>query len=216
MPSAESLDAVTVDAFGTLLRLEDPAEALCAALAEHGVERTPEEATAAFRAESAYYRPRSLEGRDERSLQDLRERCARVFLDHLEADLDAAAFVPAFVGSIRFRAADGAPEALEALRAAGLSLACVANWDISLHDHLDRLGLSWRFATVLTSAEAGAAKPDPAIFEAALAALGVPPERTLHIGDEEADRAGATAAGLAFEPVPLATLPERLGLGQGG
>jgi hypothetical protein len=41
--------------------------------------------------------------------------------------------------------------------------------------------------------------------------LDVPAERTLHIGDGDSDRDGAAAAGLAFEPVPLATLPERLG-----
>jgi putative hydrolase of the HAD superfamily len=212
MPSAEHLDAVTVDAFGTLLLLEDPSGPLQRALAEHGVHCERDAVAAAFRAEAAYYRPRSLQGRDEPSLLELRERCVRVFLDHLGAHLDAAAFVPSFVGSIAFRVADGALSALEDLRAAGLALACVANWDVSLHEHLDRLGLAWRFAAVLPSAGAGVEKPDPAIFHAALARLGVPAGRALHIGDEETDRAGAAAAGLAFEPVPLATLPERLGL----
>jgi putative hydrolase of the HAD superfamily len=212
MPSADELDAITVDAFGTLLLLEDPAEALRAALAEYGVERGRDAVAAAFRAEAAYYRPRSLQGRDGPSLAELRARCVRVFLGHLDVNLDARAFVPAFVDSISFRVADGAVEALEALRAAGLTLACVANWDISLHDHLERLGLCWRFAAVLPSAEVGAEKPDPAIFRAALSRLGVEPGRALHIGDEDVDRAGAAAAGVAFEPVPLATLPARLGL----
>jgi hypothetical protein len=35
------------------------------------------------------------------------------------------------------------------------------------------------------------------------------------VGDEDVDRDGARAAGLAFEPTPLATLPERLGLRKG-
>ena len=115
-----------------------------------------------------------------------------------------------FVGGTDLAEIKGA--ALDDLRAAGLVLACVANWDVSLHEHLDRLGLAWRFAAVLPSAEAGVEKPDPAIFHAALARLGVAAGRALHIGDEETDRAGAAAAGIAFEPVPLATLPERLGL----
>ena len=51
-----------------------------------------------------------------------------------------------------------------------------------------------------------------AAFERALAELGVPASRALHIGDEDVDRLGAGAAGLAFAPPPLATLPERLGL----
>ncbi|MGH3033977.1 MAG: HAD family hydrolase, partial [Gaiellaceae bacterium] len=54
--------------------------------------------------------------------------------------------------------------------------------------------------------------PDPAVFRAALQRLGVAPERAVHVGDSDADRAGAEAAGLAFEPAPVATLPERLGL----
>ena len=58
------------------------------------------------------------------------------------------------------------------------------------------------------------AKPEAAVFVIALDRLGVAPERTLHIGDGDGDRDGAAAAGLAFEPPPVATLPERLGLGR--
>ncbi|MCL4289056.1 MAG: HAD-IA family hydrolase [Thermoleophilia bacterium] len=212
MPSAEALDAVTVDAFGTLLVLEDPAARLRLELAARGVERDAGTVRRAFRAEAAYYRPRSLRGHDATGLALLRQECVRVFLAAADADLDAAGFVPAFLDSIVFSLAEGAREALTALRSAGLSLACVANWDVSLHDHLARLDISDRFDTVVASADVGAEKPDPRIFAHALGRLGVLAERALHIGDENVDRAGAAAAGLAFEPVPLATLPERLGL----
>jgi putative hydrolase of the HAD superfamily len=215
MPSARraaELDAVTIDAFGTLLMLEDPAPRLREALAAQGVGRDLESVRAAFRAEAAYYRPRSLRGRDGTNLATLRRECVGVFLDHLQAELDPAGFVPRFMDAIVFRLADGADAALDALQAAGLSLACVANWDISLHDHLRRLGLADRFEVTLTSAEAQAEKPEPGIFLLALARLGIRPDRALHIGDEDTDRAGAASAGLGFEPVPLATLPERLGL----
>jgi putative hydrolase of the HAD superfamily len=211
IPAAQ-LDAVTIDAFGTLLLLEDPTAPLVAALHDHGVDADEGAVAAAFRAEAAYYRPRSLQGRDPESLAALRRDCVGVFLDALGTDLEADTFVPSFMSAIVFRPADEAPTALDALRAAGLSLACVANWDVSLHDHLDRLGLANRFQLVLSSAEAGAEKPDPRIFELALATLEVEPARALHIGDEEVDRLGALAAGLAFAPAPLATLPERLGL----
>jgi putative hydrolase of the HAD superfamily len=93
-----------------------------------------------------------------------------------------------------------------------LPLAVVANWDIGLHEHLARLGMTERFVAILTSAEAGAEKPDPRIFGLALERLGVRPEEAVHVGNEDVDRLGASAAGLAFEPVPLATLPDRLGL----
>jgi HAD superfamily hydrolase (TIGR01509 family) len=47
------------------------------------------------------------------------------------------------------------------------------------------------------SAEFGARKPDPAVYRACLARLGVEPEAALFIDDSEANVAGARAAGLA-------------------
>jgi HAD superfamily hydrolase (TIGR01509 family) len=216
MPSpktASELDAVTVDANGTAVELDDPTDRLQAALAERGVERDRDVVAAAFRAEVAYYLPRTLEGSDEPGLADLLRRCTAVFLEHADAGLDAESFAPAFADSIRFRPVPGATEALEQLRSAGLALACVSNWDASLASQLDRAGVGRYFAVVVSSAEAGAAKPEPEALTVALERLGVEPGRALHIGDTEADEKGAAAAGLAFEPVPLATLPERLGLG---
>lgn len=215
MPKAASdLDAVTVDANGTAVELDDPTDRLQAALAERGVERERDVVAAAFRAEVAYYLPRTLEGSDEASLSDLLRRCTGVFLEHAEAGLEPESFAPAFADSIRFRPIPGAVEALERLQGAGLTLACVSNWDASLGGQLERAGLGSYFTTVVSSAEAGAAKPDPGAFAVALERLGVEPARALHIGDTDADSEGAAAAGLAFEPVPLATLPERLGLGR--
>jgi putative hydrolase of the HAD superfamily len=51
---------------------------------------------------------------------------------------------------------------------------------------------------VVSSAMAGAAKPDSALFEAALRTAGVAAERTLHVGDSVSkDVEGARAAGIA-------------------
>ena len=199
---------------GTLVELDEPAPRLRRSLAERGVERELEEVAAAFRAEVAYYLPRTLEGKDVASLADLGRRCTAVFLEHARADLDPAEFAPAFLAAIVFRPLKGAAPALERLRQAGLALACVSNWDVSLAGHLERAGLAGFFAEIVSSAEAGSAKPDPGVFLVALERLGVPPGRALHVGDGEGDAQGAAAAGLAFEPVPLATLPERLGLGR--
>ena len=211
---ASDLDAVTVDANGTAVELDDPTDRLQAALAERGVERERDVVASAFKAEVAYYLPRTLEGSDEASLAGLLRRCTGVFLEHAEADLEPESFAPAFADSIRFRPIPGAVEALERLQGAGLALACVSNWDASLGAQLERAGLGSYFTTVVSSAEAGAAKPEPGAFTVALTRLGVEPARALHIGDTDADSEGAAAAGLAFEPVPLATLPERLGLGR--
>lgn len=217
MPSglgASRLDAVTVDAMGTIVDLDDPAPRLRRALAERGLQRELDRVAAAFRAEVAYYLPRTLEGRDEASLADLGRRCTAVFLEHAEAELDPAEFAPAFLGSIVFSPLDGAAEALGRLQRAGLALACVSNWDISLQGHLEEARLDGYFAEIVSSAEAGAAKPDPEPFRLALRRLGVAPERTVHVGDGDTDRDGAAAAGVGFEPAPIATLPERLGLGR--
>ena len=209
------LDAVTVDAFGTIVELRDPADALTRALAARGVTRDRAAIERGFAAEAEYYVRHSLRGRDERSLEALRRDCAEVFLQEVGADLDPGEFAPDYVAALHFRVVEGAAEALDSLRGAGLRLACVGNWDCSLTSVLERVGLAARFDTIVSSAVAGVEKPDPHIFHLALDRLGVAPARALHIGDGDAtDREGARAAGLRFEPVPLATLPARLGLRQ--
>jgi HAD superfamily hydrolase (TIGR01509 family) len=213
MPSAEVLDAVTVDAAGTCLELVNPVDRLRRALGRMEVARSREAVADAFAAEVDYYVPRSHLGRDAETLAELRRSAVAVFLGALGSPLPAESFVDEFVGAIEFLPAPGAVEALEALRAAGLELACIANWDASLGHHLAHAGVEHLFRVVVTSAEAGAPKPAPDPFLLALERLGIGPDRALHIGDSEADRDGARAAGLAFEPPPLATLPRRLGLG---
>jgi FMN phosphatase YigB (HAD superfamily) len=81
----------------------------------------------------------------------------------------------------------------------------VSNWDIGLHGYLRDLGLD---LPVVTSAEVGVAKPDPRIFERAFAVLGT--RAVVHIGDSAADEEGARAAGIAFEPAPLADAARRI------
>src|SRR5919204_4047060 len=107
MPFAD-LDAVTVDGYGTLLELADPAAALVDALAASGVTRSREEVAAAFVAEARYYRARSHLGRDVESLTALRRECVSVFLEELGADLSPGPFVDAFIGSLVFTPVPGA------------------------------------------------------------------------------------------------------------
>lgn len=210
--SSAHIDGVTVDAMGTLVELVDPVPRLQDELDRRGVRRDAETVRAAFAAEVEYYIPHAHEGRDEPTLQALRRRCTAVFLAGAEADLEPAEFAPAFVGALAFRPLPGAVGALELLRAAGLSVACVSNWDVSLAVRLEEAGLTHLLDTVVSSAETGAPKPDPRPFLAALERLRVSPERALHVGDGDTDEQGAAAAGLHFEHAPLATLPERLGL----
>jgi len=202
------LDAVTIDAYGTLVRLTGPVPELRAGLAALGVERDAEAVGLAFAKESAYYREHSFEGRDEASLYDLRLRCVAIILHELGSDLEPAAFVDGFVAAMRFELLPEAGAALQKLRRHGLAVAVVSNWDVDLARHLGGLGLG--DVPVVTSAQAGAPKPDPAVFTLALELLGVQPSRALHVGDSDADEAGASAAGMQFAPAPLAQAVEAL------
>jgi putative hydrolase of the HAD superfamily len=204
------VEAVTIDAFGTLVELRDPVPALQAALASHGIERTEEEVRRAFQVEVAYYSERSHEGRDAATLALLRRDCAAVFLGAAEAPLDVDDFTDAFVDALAFEELPGVREACLALKDAGLRLAVVSNWDVGLHDHLRKLELDVLVDVVVTSAEAGAPKPSPEVFALAVERLGAAPERTVHVGDARADEEGARAAGLRFEPAPLADAARRI------
>ncbi len=183
-------ELVLLDALGTILELEPPWEHLAAVLDEPVTDRL----VGAVRAEMSYYKAHSHEGRDPRSLVELRERCAGILTAELSREVDVATMM----GSIRFRAYPDALPALDALRALGLRLICVSNWDCSLPDVLERCGIRSRLDAVVTSAEARARKPDPAIFGVALELAGVEASAALHIGDTlEEDIAGAQTAGIA-------------------
>lgn len=199
--------AVTVDAYGTLVTLRDPVPALREALHARGVERTHEQVEAAFRAEVDYYVPRSHEGRDEATLALLRRDCAQVFLHAVGADLDADTFAHDLVAALEFEPIADAVDAVRELQQRGVPVMVVSNWDVGLHGHLRELGLD---LPVVTSAEAGAPKPDPAVFRLAVERLGVRAEQTVHIGDSDADREGAERAGMPFLPTPVSSAVNRL------
>lgn len=190
--SAAGLDAVTLDAHGTILSVVDPVPRLREVLPGHEAAAIAE----AFAVEGRFYREHIGRGLDEPSLHRLREDCVDVF----NRELGSALTVGQYVDAIRFDVVPGAVEALERLRALGLAIAVVGNWDFSLHERLAEAGLAGFFATVVHAA----GKPDPAGLLLALDRLHVVPARALHVGDEEADEQAARAAGMRFAPAPLA------------
>lgn len=194
---------IFLDAFGTILELEPPAPKLVRALRDGwGVEVTEAEAGHALRAEITYYKAHHLDGYDAESLAELRLRCAGVLHRELpeqaRAEASPADLLPAMLGSLEFRPFPDVAAALRRVRSEGLQLAVVSNWDVSLHEAVERCGLRHLVDHVVSSAEVGAAKPDPAPFERALRLTGLEPEAVIHIGDElELDVTGARAAGIA-------------------
>lgn len=176
---------VLLDALGTLVELEPPWLHLAGASSE------PLEG--AFRAEMAYYREHSDEGHDPDSLADLRRRSARVLSD----ELGRKVAVEEMMAAIRFTAYPDVAPALAELRALGMRLVCLSNWDYSLPDVLARVGLADALDGVVTSAAVGARKPDPRLFEAALEVAGCAADEALHVGDTPTeDVEGAKAAGI--------------------
>ena len=90
-----------------------------------------------------------------------------------------------------------AAAALDAVRAAGVRSAVISNSNGTIRSLMTRLGLIDRLDFVIDSGEEGVEKPDPRIFQIALARAGVTPDETAYIGDlYSIDVRGARRAGL--------------------
>jgi putative hydrolase of the HAD superfamily len=85
----------------------------------------------------------------------------------------------------------------EKLKARGIILGIISNWDSRLNSTLENLKLADYFKFILSSAVVGSAKPDNKIFEEAIRLSGVKPNEACHIGDEvKTDIVGARNAGI--------------------
>ncbi|MHB8635622.1 MAG: HAD family hydrolase [Fimbriimonadaceae bacterium] len=90
-----------------------------------------------------------------------------------------------------------ADPALTRLRAAGLRMAAVSNWDNSLPAVIQMLGWTELFDLVVPSLVFGHEKPDRRIFDHATICLGLSAGEVLHVGDDPIDDLqGAREAGL--------------------
>lgn len=202
MTRRAGLDAVLLDGLGTLVALEPPWPRLVERLRDaYGVGLSPTDAERAFRAEITYYRTHHHEGCNPDALEDLRRRCAEVLRAQLPPQAVEALSVEQLgammLESLRFDTYQDVAAALTRLRARGLRLVVVSNWDISLPAVLRNVGLEGMVDGVVTSAEVGHPKPATEIFTAALALAGCPPERAVHVGDSlTQDIHGALAAGI--------------------
>lgn len=182
--------AVFLDALGTLVELEPPWLLLRERISG---DISDERLVAAVEVEMDYYREHAHEGRNIASLADLRDRCAELISNELGVPITAQDLVE----SVRFDPFVDAEPALRALRARGLTLVVVSNWDISLNGVLEGCGLAPLLDATISSAEAGSRKPDPGIFATALELAGCEATEALHVGDtEDEDCEGARAAGI--------------------
>jgi HAD superfamily hydrolase (TIGR01549 family) len=191
-----SYRAVLLDAYGTLVELDDPFQRLRIAVARHlGVEIDAMTAERAFRAEMRFYSDGCHVAADAESLAEFRAECARVLLADLDLDADPEAAERVLADAVVFRLLPGVHDLFAGLAQAAVATAVVSNWDSSLRRTLAGLGIDPD--AVVTCGETGVRKPDPRIFEEALGRLGVAPGEALHVGDSaDTDGAGAAAAGV--------------------
>ena len=195
--------ALLIDGLGTLVSLAPPAPALRHELADRfGIEVSEEQAGRALAAEISFYRAHMALGRDLDSLAALRRRCAEVMREALPASerlagLSVEALTEALLSALRFDAYPDARPALLRARDGRTRVIVVSNWDVSLADVLERVGLAPLIDAVVTSAAVGAAKPARAIFAHALGLAGVSAQDALHVGDSlMEDVRGAVACGI--------------------
>lgn len=102
-----------------------------------------------------------------------------------------------FEGSQHWRLYPETVGVLRALKATGVELGIISNFDTRLFSVLRGLGIAEMFDTVTISSLARAVKPSSRIFQAALSKHMAEPEEALHIGDSlTEDVQGASNAGM--------------------
>ena len=89
------------------------------------------------------------------------------------------------------------PETIADLKARGLIVDVISNFDSRLVKILEGLGAAHWFEEIFISSRVGYAKPSRQIFEAALKKYGLSPDNAVHVGDSETnDIRGAANAGV--------------------
>ena len=206
-PESEPVQAVFVDAAGTLIRLRESVGAGYAKVArQFGLELPVAALDEAF---AAHFRgmpplntgtPPSDDGKSWwRALVD------RILdspeIPEFPADCREDYFEALYAHYARPGQWEAYPDALPILeslgRSPGLKTGILSNFDKRLHGILEGLGLRPHLEHLIISSEVGFSKPHSAIFEHAWRQAASSPAACLHVGDDpEADWEGARAAGM--------------------
>jgi len=177
--------AVFFDAGGTLIHT-DPRTWLPPVLELFGESADWSRIKEAILPAYAYYDEEHLKATDEERAKRLWYETDRLLLEGLgvkRAEEIARWLVENWRSPSLWPKTPGTPEVLAELKSRGLVLAVVSNWDVLLPEVLSLMGVSPYLDAVFVSAALGVKKPDPAIYERALAELGLSPEEVLFVGD---------------------------------
>jgi HAD superfamily hydrolase (TIGR01549 family) len=203
------LQAVLFDAGLTLIRAATPAEAVAReALASLGITATPTElagamAVAQERLEQRWHRHDWWAA--EATVRDLFVSAYRgglasvqaIGADAALADQAAHAVYDVYQDTRHWALFADVQPTLQALRDAGVAMGIVSDWGHGLEAIILELELGGYLQGLVVSSRLGVSKPDPSVFQMALARLGARAEGTLYIGDTYVkDVLGARAAGL--------------------
>ena len=199
--------AVFFDMYGTLAGFSPSRyELQSQACADFGIEVTPEGTTRGYAAADAYMN-------EQNAVHPIRLRDddgeARFFAEYerlvlrgsgLEVTAEQALKVFRRLRQIPHSLVpfDDVVPTLVQLRSRGLTLGLISNIDKGGSELAEGLGLTGHLDLTVTSSEVGADKPDPAIFQAALARADADAEEAVHVGDQPtSDVEGALAAGIS-------------------
>ncbi len=139
----------------------------------------------------------NIKHRTEEDLAGFRRHNAEITAAELGIEAPAEVLTGVAERRISFNPYPESEGVMRELRAMGLPLYAVSNWDIELVNVLDDLGWTGYFDGIVVSAVLGVEKPEGEIFEEALRVSGVERGRVVHVGNDlVTDVRGASEAGL--------------------
>ncbi|MHC4471421.1 MAG: HAD-IA family hydrolase [Planctomycetota bacterium] len=194
----DPIDIIFFDAGGTLLYPEPAVgEAYAQAGRRHGVKASAGDLERAFAI--AFDEKKGVSPPQDREWwKDVVTATYAPFGEPDDPDVLFAELYDHFASPEAWRLYPGARETLDALRRErGYRTGLVSNWDDRLPGLLDGLSLTPGLDPVVVSYRVGVEKPEPLIFEVALAEAGAVASRALMVGDDPlADYVGAAAVGM--------------------
>lgn len=192
-------EAVFLDIDGTLLWVDLDVEGYAEDLAPYSVNGglTGERVSGPVWGGLRRHIRENIRHRTEEDLAGFRRRNAEITAAELGIEAPAEVLTAVAERRISFNPYPESERVMRELRAMGLALYAVSNWDIELVKVLDDLGWTGYFDGVVVSAVLGVEKPEGEIFEEALRVGGVEHDRVVHVGnDPVTDVKGASEAGL--------------------
>jgi len=202
--------AVFFDWFNTLARYEPRREELQSqALQEFGIQVPPQEIIPALAvADRDFYRENAsfpIRQRKPEEQAQIYTRYQQIILSEIKVNLSGepdlllkiTEKVHELGREMKFVLFDDVLPTLKTLQGRDLTLGLITNLDREMQPLSRELGLEAYLSFVVTSVEAGADKPNPPIFLAALNKANVSATEAIHVGDQyQSDVAGAVGVGI--------------------